>query len=61
MKNDKITEKIDALKTNIDKINSLIEDLKNQEMEVRLVVREDQGSCSKIELFKAVAHVDYLK
>jgi len=61
MKDNKIDIKVQELKSTIDKINQLVGELNEQSMEIRLIVREDTAASTRVELFKAVAHVDYLK
>lgn len=61
MKDNKIETQVKELQFAIDQINQLITELNEKSMEIRLIVREDTAASTRIELFKAIAHVDYLK
>lgn len=60
MKDMNIEKKVEELRDAIQQVNKVAQELTENFVEVKMVVREDMGS-SRVELFRAVAHVDYLK
>ena len=55
-------QKIETIKESLELINSLMAELHSNSVEVRINYREpSNGEPPKLELWKAVAHVDYLK
>ena len=55
-----IEKKVEELKDAIQQVNKITQELNDNFVEVKMIVREDMGS-SRVEVFRAVAHVDYLK
>ncbi len=59
---DNIGQKIENIKGSLDLINSLMAELHSDSVEIRINYREpSNGEPPKLELWRAVAHVDYLK
>lgn len=60
MKDTNVEKKVEELRVAIQQVNDIVQQLNENFVEVKMIIREDLGP-SKVELFKAVAHVDYLK
>lgn len=61
MKDTTVEKKVAELREAISQVNQIALELSQNFVEIKMVVREDGGNPSRVELFKAVAHVDYLK
>ena len=61
MKDMNVEKKVEELRDAITLVNQLALALSQSFVEVKMVVREDGSNPSRVELFRAVAHVDYLK
>jgi len=57
-----ITEKVQTIKENINEINLLMAELYKQNVELRIAYKDpSKGEPPRIELWKAIEHVDYLE
>jgi hypothetical protein len=57
-----IGQKIENVKESLEKINSLMAELQNDNVEIRINFKEpSNGEPPRLDLWRAVAHVDYLK
>ena len=61
MKDTTVEKKVAELREAIGRVNQIALELGENFVEVKMIVREDGSNPSRVELFKAVAHVDYLK
>ena len=59
---DNIGQQIENIKEALETINSLMTELHNNDVEIRIAYKEpNNGEPPKLDLWKAIAHVDYLK
>jgi hypothetical protein len=57
-----IGQQIENIKAALETINSLMAELHPNNVEIRIVYKEpDNGEPPRLDLWRAVAHVDYLK
>lgn len=57
-----IGQQIEKIKTALETINLLIAELHTNNVEIRITYKESSnGEPPKLDLWKAIAHVDYLK
>jgi len=57
-----IGQQIENIKTALETINLLIAELHTNNVEIRIAYKEpNNGEPPKLDLWKAIAHVDYLK
>ena len=57
-----IGQQIENIKTALETINSLMAELHTNNVEIRIAYKEpNNGEPPKLDLWKAIAHVDYLK
>jgi hypothetical protein len=57
-----IGQQIETIKETLETINSLMAELHTNNVEIRIAYKEpDNGEPPKLHLWKAIAHVDYLK
>lgn len=57
-----IETSVDQIVQNIDHINFLIAELHTKNVEIRVLYKEpSKGDPAKLEIFRAVEHVNYLK
>ncbi len=57
-----IGQQIENIKAAVETINSLMAELHPNNVEIRIVYKEpDNGAPPRLDLWRAVAHVDYLK
>jgi hypothetical protein len=57
-----IEQQIENIKAALETINSLMAELHPNNVEIRIVYKEpDNGEPPRLDLWRAVAHVDYLK
>ena len=57
-----IGQQIENIKEALETINSLMAELHNNNVEIRIAYKEpNNGEPPKLDLWKAIAHVDYLK
>lgn len=62
MTTDTIGQKIEKVKEALDVINATMAEMHQDNVEIRINYREpSNGEPPKLELWRAVAHVDYLK
>ena len=59
---DNIGQQIENIKEALETINSLMAELHTNNVEIRIAYKEpNNGEPPKLDLWKAIAHVDYLK
>ena len=59
---DDIGQQIENIKEAVETINSLMAELHTNNVEIRIVYKEpNNGEPPRLDLWRAVAHVDYLK
>ena len=57
-----IEQQVENIKESLETINSLMAELHNNDVEIRINYKEpSKGEPPKLDLWKAIAHVDYLK
>ncbi len=57
-----IGQQIENIKAALETINSLMAELHPNNVEIRIVYKEpDNGEPPRLDLWRAIAHVDYLK
>lgn len=62
MTTDYIGQKIESIKESLAAINELMDDLHTNSVEIRINYKEpSNGEPPRLELWRAIAHVDYLK
>ena len=62
MKVNEIETKINEVKENVDKINSLMRELHSNDVEIRINYKDSAGGePPQLDLWRAIAHVNYLK
>ena len=62
MTTNNIGQQIENIKASLETINSLMAELHNNDVEIRINYKEpSNGEPPKLDLWRAIAHVDYLK
>ena len=62
MTTDNIGQQIESIKESLDTINALMSELHKNNVEIRIAYKEpNNGEPPKLHLWKAIAHMDYLK